>query len=314
MRCSSSRRSPRTSTRRRSGSTRLDQRGAAAKARASTSSPAEPACREARAAAAAGVHRACGAGGARAGAPTLAPGTPAGTIVSPPAFQPQTGGRRHADDPGGHATPAQPGPIAQAIARAAEGLGVVRNIQVVADKDNNTLLIVATRRIRGHRGGAEETRHPVAAGDDRGHDRERDAERRAPVRRRVAVQGRRAVRPRPAACSPATEARTPATCRRRRRQIARRPRAREGASAYIINNANLPRRRPGGAAPAGHVRRHQGHRQSAPRGARQPEGDDQGRATRSRSASKPSSAPVPERATTRSRRRRSTSTPACCCR
>jgi general secretion pathway protein D len=34
--------------------------------------------------------------------------------------------------------------VAQAIARAAEGLGVVRNIQVVADKDNNTLLIVAT--------------------------------------------------------------------------------------------------------------------------------------------------------------------------
>ncbi len=34
--------------------------------------------------------------------------------------------------------------MAQAIARAAEGLGVVRNIQVVADKDNNTLLIVAT--------------------------------------------------------------------------------------------------------------------------------------------------------------------------
>ena len=29
-------------------------------------------------------------------------------------------------------------------ARAAEGIGIVRNIQVVADKDNNTLLIVAT--------------------------------------------------------------------------------------------------------------------------------------------------------------------------
>src|SRR4029077_14068810 len=37
-----------------------------------------------------------------------------------------------------------PGPVAQAIARAAEGIGVVRNIQVVPDKDNNTLLIVAT--------------------------------------------------------------------------------------------------------------------------------------------------------------------------
>src|SRR5262249_56483832 len=50
----------------------------------------------------------------------------------------------------------QPPPAAQAqttppgvaaIARAvtgAEGIGIVRNIQVVADKDNNTILIVAT--------------------------------------------------------------------------------------------------------------------------------------------------------------------------
>ena len=75
-------------------------------------------------------------------APTVAPGTPAGTIVSPPAFQPQT----TAPTPTIQVTtpPAQPGPIAQAIARAAEGLGVVRNVQVVADKDNNTLLVVAT--------------------------------------------------------------------------------------------------------------------------------------------------------------------------
>ena len=74
-------------------------------------------------------------------APTVAPGTPAGTIVSPPTFQPQTATPTPA-------TPAPttppPGPVAQAIARVAEGIGVVRNIQVVADKDNNTLLIVAT--------------------------------------------------------------------------------------------------------------------------------------------------------------------------
>ncbi len=76
-------------------------------------------------------------------APTVAPGTPAGTIVSPPAFQPLAGTPA---TPTIQVTtpPPTPGPVAQAIARAAEGLGVVRNIQVVADKDNNTLLIVAT--------------------------------------------------------------------------------------------------------------------------------------------------------------------------
>jgi len=80
---------------------------------------------------------------AAAAAPTVAPGTPAGTIVSPPAFQPTpttpTPPTIQVTTP-----PPQPGPVAQAIARAAEGLGIVRNIQVVADKDNNTLLIVAT--------------------------------------------------------------------------------------------------------------------------------------------------------------------------
>jgi len=73
--------------------------------------------------------------------PTLAPGTPAGTIVSPPTFQSQaTTPTPAAPVP---ATPT-PGVVAQAVARAAEGIGIVRNIQVVADKDNNTLLIVAT--------------------------------------------------------------------------------------------------------------------------------------------------------------------------
>ncbi len=79
---------------------------------------------------------------AAAAAPTVAPGTPAGTIVSPPTFQPQPGVT--APTPPGSTPPAQPGPSAQSIARAAEGIGIVRNIQVVADKDNNTLLIVAT--------------------------------------------------------------------------------------------------------------------------------------------------------------------------
>jgi len=74
-------------------------------------------------------------------APTLAPGTPPGTIVSPPSFQNQ-GTTPPTPTP---AQPATPGGAAGAAARAlAEGTGVVRNIQVVADKDNNTLLIVAT--------------------------------------------------------------------------------------------------------------------------------------------------------------------------
>jgi len=81
-------------------------------------------------------------------APTVSPGTPAGTIVSPPAYQPQPttpqpptinvqttpatpAGTPGTTPPGG---PTRPG----------EGTGIVRNLQVVADKDNNTLLIVAT--------------------------------------------------------------------------------------------------------------------------------------------------------------------------
>ena len=93
-----------------------------------------------------------------AGPPTLAPGTPAGTIVSPPSFQAQPSSavpvppqpqttivQQQGTQPTG-------GPVAQAVARAlantpvgADGsVGVVRNVQVVADKDNNTILIVAT--------------------------------------------------------------------------------------------------------------------------------------------------------------------------
>jgi len=80
-------------------------------------------------------------------APTLAPGTPAGSIVSPPAFQPQT--TPQAQPPAAVATAsatssAAPATPAGAAGRTGEGLGVVRNLQVVADKDNNTLLVVAT--------------------------------------------------------------------------------------------------------------------------------------------------------------------------
>jgi general secretion pathway protein D len=76
-------------------------------------------------------------------APTVAPGTPAGTIVNPPQFQAQPAiiqpqvviqDQRPPTTPTGPGGPGAPG----------AGTGIVRNIQVVADKDNNTLLLVAT--------------------------------------------------------------------------------------------------------------------------------------------------------------------------
>jgi general secretion pathway protein D len=90
------------------------------------------------------------------GPPTLAPGTPAGTIVTPPQYQPQPltnvaipqTSTQPAAAPG--TARAVAGPGGTAIARAlpgvagADGIGIVRNIQVVADKDNNTILIVAS--------------------------------------------------------------------------------------------------------------------------------------------------------------------------
>lgn len=72
-------------------------------------------------------------------APTLAPGTPAGTIVNPPTFQPQ---------PMGSVAVTPPPTAAQAVVNQvtgnSQGTGIVRNLQVVADKDANTLLFVAT--------------------------------------------------------------------------------------------------------------------------------------------------------------------------
>ncbi|HEX6137167.1 MAG TPA: type II secretion system secretin GspD [Casimicrobiaceae bacterium] len=77
--------------------------------------------------------------------PTVAPGTPAGTIVSPPTFQqqPTIPPNQPIVPP---AAAAAAGAIAAARAVTGEGAagGVVRNIQVVADKDQNTILIVAT--------------------------------------------------------------------------------------------------------------------------------------------------------------------------
>jgi general secretion pathway protein D len=82
--------------------------------------------------------------------PTLAPGTPAGTIVSPPSFTPQPiitpntpQAAQAAAAPAAAAAAA--GSVAAARAIGGEGAaGVVRNIQAVADKDQNTILIVAT--------------------------------------------------------------------------------------------------------------------------------------------------------------------------
>jgi general secretion pathway protein D len=78
--------------------------------------------------------------------PSLAPGTPAGTIVSPPAFQPQATPLTAPPTVVIQQPPPPPaGAAAAVVAAGAQGAqGVVRNIQVVADKDNNTLLIVAT--------------------------------------------------------------------------------------------------------------------------------------------------------------------------
>jgi general secretion pathway protein D len=71
---------------------------------------------------------------------TVAPGTPAGQIVSPPSFQPQT-------TPPGVTPPAPSAPVSPVPPRGAaagESTGIARNVQVVADKDQNTILIVAT--------------------------------------------------------------------------------------------------------------------------------------------------------------------------
>jgi len=85
---------------------------------------------------------------AAAAPPTLAPGTPAGTIVSPPPFQPQalTQPITPTQAAGAVAAGVAAGiPAGAAAARAAgEGTGIVRNLQAVADKDNNTIIIVAT--------------------------------------------------------------------------------------------------------------------------------------------------------------------------
>jgi general secretion pathway protein D len=77
-------------------------------------------------------------------APTLAPGTPAGTIVNPPTFQPQTTTPTPTVNINAQVQPAAGSAAAGTAGRVGDGVGIVRNLQVVADKDNNTLLVVAT--------------------------------------------------------------------------------------------------------------------------------------------------------------------------
>ena len=84
--------------------------------------------------------------------PSVAPATPAGTIVSPPSFgTPSTTPPIANPTPNPAQTAASNAANAAAAVSAAtarpvggEGSGVVRNIQAVADKDNNTILFVAT--------------------------------------------------------------------------------------------------------------------------------------------------------------------------
>lgn len=69
-------------------------------------------------------------------APTVAPGTPAGSIVSPPSFMAQSAIQTP--------EPTRPASTPSASGAAGVGVGAVRNLQVVADKDNNAILVVAT--------------------------------------------------------------------------------------------------------------------------------------------------------------------------
>ena len=210
-----------------------------------------------------------------AAAPTVAPGTPAGTIVSPPTFQPQHRNAAHADHPGEHA-PAAARSGGAGIARAAEGIGVVRNIQVVADKDNNTLLIVATAPeytvieaalkkldMPARQVMMEVTVANVTLTDELDFGVDWLFKGGAPSGR---GSGGLILGPDSTAGNPGLPSGTGTTTRARHR-----------AGIHLHHQQReLSRGHPGGPAPARHLRRHEGHRQPAPCGARQPEGDHQG--------------------------------------
>ena len=245
--------------------------------------------------------------------PTLAPGTPAGTIVvaaAVPAAADAAGRRRRPSSCSSAAGAPRQQP-AHAGRAPGDGLGIVRNIQVVADKDNNTLLVVATpAEYTVHRGGAEEARRRRAAGDDRGGHRRGLAARRVPLRRRVVLQERR---------EPG------------RRQLPPRHRCRATSSARACHRDRRGRRRHRSARAGLHLPLQQLDSPAASR-RRCPLLDTYGNtkvianphvaALDNQKATIKVGDRIPiyqqtlgrRHAPTRSRRRRSTSTPACCCR
>ena len=195
------------------------------------------------AAAAAGVHGPRDAAGDAVQAPTLAPGTPAGQIVNPPTFQPQP----HAADRAAAPPCGQPPPSTRsrpAAPGAGPGTGIVRNLQVVADKDANTLLVIATpaeytvieQALRKLDIPQRQVIIEVTIAEVIAH-------RRSPVRRRLAVQGRRAIQAggfgRHSCTGDLFGAHHSASPPPPRAPTLGR-RASPRASRYIINNANFP--------------------------------------------------------------------------
>ena len=161
----------RTSRRRRSGSSASTAAAAATGLRFYVYNLQNQRAEKLGAAAAAGVHRArARRAGGRHGADAGARARRPGTIVNAagvPAAADAAGAGGH---PGADARRrARRGRAAAAAGAAGEGVGIVRNLQVVADKDNNTLLIVATpAEYSVIEAALKKLDVPRAAGDDRG--------------------------------------------------------------------------------------------------------------------------------------------------
>ena len=216
--------------------------------------------------------------------PTLAPGTPAGAIVSPPAFsttqQQQTQQQQQqTQQAAANAAAAAAAVRAQApAAGAAAGTGIVRNLQAVADKDMNTIIIVATPveyqviesalkklDVPARQVVIEMTIAEITLTDELQFGVEWLFKGGPPNN-----QGSGGL-----VFNPITPT-TPTTPPGVRQRAGHREHA--GAGVHLPHQEfRVPGRHPGRAAPARHLREHQGHQQPAPRRAGQPEGDDQGR-------------------------------------
>ena len=271
--------------------------------------PAEPARGKARAAAAAGVHRARASRGAARRADARA--GHAGRERSSSRRRSRRRRRRprrrrHRRDT---ATPAAAGGRRLPAVRRRDGIGVVRNIQVVADKDNNTLLIVATPlEYAVIEAALKKLDIPPRQVMIEVTIAEVDAERRDRLRRRWLFKGG-APSGRGSGGNPHSSACVQPGGSRRTVERSGESGARARAGLRLHHQQReLSRRDPGGAAPARHLRQHQGHRQPAPGRARQPEGDDQGGRP---DPDQPADARRRHDQRAWSRRRRSTSTPAC---